>query len=169
MRGPLDPEQLLSPGMLKSANTLLTVCLAALAAMGLLRALWSLLTWNPFTAIFQAGLAIAIPLSLWMIVRLLSESLAAQHNLNERITLLNETLWSDEDEELWEEMDVSLHEDANEDDSYSSAATEESDVKNETVESTSPTETAQTSNSDEKLTTTSDEAPNAPEENKTNQ
>ncbi len=110
MRGPLDPEQLLSPGMLKSANTLLTVCMAALAAMGLLRALWSLLTWNPFTAIFQAGLAIAIPLSLWMIVRLLSEMLAAQHSLNERITLLNETIWSEEDEELWEEMDVSLHE-----------------------------------------------------------
>lgn len=139
MRGPLDPEQLLSPGMLKSANTLLTVCMAALAAMGLLRALWSLLTWNPFTAIFQAGLAIAIPLSLWMIVRLLSEMLAAQHSLNERITLLNETIWSEEDEELWEEMDVSIHEEAEDDtDTFTSsennASTSTSDINSSSNE-----------------------------------
>ncbi len=103
MRGPIDPEQLLSPGMLKSANTLLTVCLAALSAMGMLHAIGHLFKWRPFTALLVAAAALAIPLAIWMIVRLLSEGLAAQHSLNERITLLNESLWGPEDEE-WEEV-----------------------------------------------------------------
>jgi hypothetical protein len=92
MRGPLDPEQLLSPELLKSANTLLSVCLVVIAGLGVLASLGALFTLDIGDAIVKLAGAITLPLTIWLIVRLLSEILMAQQAINERLTLLNENV-----------------------------------------------------------------------------
>ncbi len=95
----LEPEQLLSPSMLKSANSTLTVCLAVLSGLGLLNAAFNIINffnWKPITGLIQAAGAIAIPLAVWLIVRLLTEILITQQTLNDRLTLLTEGKQADD-------------------------------------------------------------------------
>lgn len=95
MRGLIDTDQLMSPGLLKSATALLSVLLSAVAAIVLLKALGSLFQWRPVTALLQVAAGLSVPLSIWLVIRLLSENLNAQLRLTDRLTILTEAMRED--------------------------------------------------------------------------
>ena len=92
MRGLFDKDQVLSADTIKSATMILSALLAALAATVILQALGSLFGGRFFTALVQVAGGLGVPLAIWLIVRLLSETLMAQHRLNDRLTVLTQTL-----------------------------------------------------------------------------
>ena len=92
MRNLLDPDELMSPGLVKSATRWLSILLAVIAGFMLLMALFSLFSWNLTSAFTQAAFGLAIPLSIWLVVRLLSDMVASQHRLNDRLGIIADHL-----------------------------------------------------------------------------
>ena len=96
MRNLLDPEEMLSPELMKRATILLTMFLAASAALATLMAILTILTtFNLPVAFLQFIVGVGIPFSVWMIVRTLSEMLLAQHRLIDRMSVIAEHLSED--------------------------------------------------------------------------
>jgi hypothetical protein len=85
MRGLWDHEQPLTPSLLKSAMALLGGLLAALAAANVLGGLVALLSGRPFAALTQVAGGLAVPLAIWLAVKLLADQLTLQHRLNDRL------------------------------------------------------------------------------------
>lgn len=93
MRNLLDPDQMLSPGRIRTATIVLTFFLAAAAGLMTLTALWTLLSsFKLGAALFQFVFGVGAPLAVWIIVRVLSEMLLAQHRLNDRLSVIAEQL-----------------------------------------------------------------------------
>ncbi len=93
MRGMLDQDQILSPSLLKSATWVLTLLLVVFGALMLLQSLWMVLTkFAILSALKTAAIGVGGPLAVWLVVRQLGELLMAQHRLNDRLTVLSETL-----------------------------------------------------------------------------
>mgnify|MGYP000256188547 CR=1 FL=1 len=92
MRELFDKDQVMSADTIKSATFILSALLAALAVTVILKALGSLFSGHFFSALVQLAGGLGVPLAIWLIVRLLSETLMAQHRLNDRLTVLTQTL-----------------------------------------------------------------------------
>ncbi|MEM8919927.1 MAG: hypothetical protein AAGB25_01070 [Pseudomonadota bacterium] len=92
MRGLWDQDQVMSASMIRSATLLLGALLAAIAAISVLGALGSLFSGRFFTFLVQIAGGLGIPLAIWLIVRLLSEGVMAQHRLSDRLTILTDVL-----------------------------------------------------------------------------
>ena len=82
-----DPEELMSPEVLKRAIWLLTMLLLATAAYMVLHALGNILFgFRIRAAIVQLVSGIGGPLAIWLIVRLLAEQALNQGRLADRLT-----------------------------------------------------------------------------------
>ena len=82
----------MSPSLIKPATWLLSVVLAAAGGIVIVQALGTLFSGRPFTALLQVAAGVALPLTLWLIVRLLSEILLAHHRMSDRLSVLTEAL-----------------------------------------------------------------------------
>ncbi len=85
MRGLWDNEQTLTPALLRSGMALLGGLLVALAAANVAGGVFYLLEgrWLPAATQIVGGLA--IPLGIWIAVKILSDFLTIQHRMNDRI------------------------------------------------------------------------------------
>ena len=93
MFGMFDQEQLMSPGLMKRAMGIVTITLAVMAVLLGLQALDQLLfKFQVLGALKTLAIAIAAPASIWLLLRYLGEILLAQHRLNDRLTILTESL-----------------------------------------------------------------------------
>lgn len=85
MRGLWDNEQTLTPNLLKSGMALLGGLLFALAVANVASGVIYLIDarWLPGATQIAGGLA--IPLAIWLAVKILSDFLTVQHRMNDRI------------------------------------------------------------------------------------
>ncbi|MBI1339776.1 hypothetical protein GC169_06150 [bacterium] len=79
MRGLWESEQPLAPGTLRTTLTALTVLLVFLAAAGVLGALGALFSGRILAALIQAAGSLAVPLAIYLVVRIQADLLILQH------------------------------------------------------------------------------------------
>ena len=85
MRGLWNNEQTLTPGLLKSGMALLGGLLVMLAAANIASGVFYLIEGRWLPAATQIAGGLAIPLAIWLAVKILADFLTVQHRLNDRI------------------------------------------------------------------------------------
>ena len=94
MREIFDQDKSLSLGVIRQAAGIFNLLLAAAGLLAILRGLGRLFTGH-FIGAFVETLGIFVCLGfLFLVVRLLTELLAAMHRLNDRLTVLGDDLRS---------------------------------------------------------------------------
>ena len=94
MRDIFDQDKALSLGVVRQAAGVFNLLLAAAALLAILRGLGRLFTGH-FLGAFVETLGAFVALGfLFLVVRLLTELLAAAHRLNDRLTVLGDDLRS---------------------------------------------------------------------------
>jgi hypothetical protein len=85
MRGLWDNEQTLTPSLLKSGMALLGGLLFLLAAANVTSGVFYVLDGRWLPAATQIAGGLAIPLGIWLAVKILADFLTVQHRMNDRI------------------------------------------------------------------------------------
>lgn len=85
MRGLWDNEQPLSPGLLRSALTLVGVFLALTAGVMLVIAVASVAAGNYAAAAMQLAAGIALPFGIWLGLRILTDILVVLNRSHDRL------------------------------------------------------------------------------------
>lgn len=85
MRGLWNNEQTLTPGLLKSGVALLGGLLVMLAVANVASGVFYLIEGRWLPAATQVAGGLAIPLAIWLAVKILSDFLTVQHRMNDRI------------------------------------------------------------------------------------
>lgn len=85
MRGLWDNEQTLTPALLKSGMALLGGLLFLLAAANVASGVFYIIEGRWLPAATQIAGGLAIPLAIWLGVKILSDFLTIQHRMNDRI------------------------------------------------------------------------------------
>ncbi len=98
LRGLWEHERPLSPTMIRSAMTALGILLAALAAFNVLNGLGYLLTFRFGAAMTHFTGGLAIPLAVWIGVRLLADLVVLENQAYERLATMAEVLTAARDE-----------------------------------------------------------------------
>jgi hypothetical protein len=94
MRDIFDQDKSLSLGVIRQAAGIFNLLLAALVLLAVLRGLGRLFTGHFIGAFVETLGAFAVLGFLFLVVRLLTELLAALHRLNDRLTILGDDLRS---------------------------------------------------------------------------
>ena len=94
MRDIFDQDKSLSLGVIRQAAGVFNLLLAALVLLAVLRGLGLLFTGHFVGAFLETLGAFAVLGFMFLIVRLLTELLAALHRLNDRLTILGDDLRS---------------------------------------------------------------------------
>lgn len=92
MRDIFDQDKSLSLGVIRQAAGAFSLLLAAAAVLAILRGLGRFLTGHFIGGLAETLAALVVLGFLFLVVRLLTELLAAQHRLNDRLTVLGEDL-----------------------------------------------------------------------------
>jgi hypothetical protein len=92
MRDIFDQDKSLSLGVIRQAAGIFNLLLAGLAVLVVLRGLGRLFTGHFISAFVEILGAFACLGFLFLVVRLLTELLAALHRLNDRLTVLGDDL-----------------------------------------------------------------------------
>lgn len=99
MRDVFDQDKSLSLGAMRQAAGVFNLLLAAVAFLAVLKGLGRLFTGHIFGAFIEILGAFVVLGFLFLVVRLLTELVAAQHRLNDRLTVLGDDLRSQRDAE----------------------------------------------------------------------
>ncbi|MEO1405981.1 MAG: hypothetical protein AAFV54_05765, partial [Pseudomonadota bacterium] len=90
MRDLFDQGRAMSPALIRTGTSALSVLLGVAGVIVFLQGLGNILSFNaPVTGIIQIAGGLGILLAVYLIVRLLSEAVLALHRLNDRLTVLN--------------------------------------------------------------------------------
>ncbi|MEM7663345.1 MAG: hypothetical protein AAF292_13955 [Pseudomonadota bacterium] len=90
MRDLFDQGRAMSPALIRTGTSALSVLLGVAGVIVFLQGLGNLLSFNaPVTGIIQIAGGLGILLAVYLVVRLLSEAVLALHRLNDRLTVLN--------------------------------------------------------------------------------
>ena len=92
MRDIFDQDKSLSLGVIRQAAGVFNLLLAAAALLAILRGLGRLFTGHFLGAVVETLGAFVLLGFLFLVVRLLTELLAAQHRLNDRLMVLGDDL-----------------------------------------------------------------------------
>ncbi|MEM7007331.1 MAG: hypothetical protein AAF498_15750 [Pseudomonadota bacterium] len=93
MRDLFDQGRAMSPALIKTGTGVLGALLGAAGALVFLQGLGNILSFNaPLTGIIQIAGGLGFLLAVYLIVRLLGESVMALHRLNDRLTVLSSEL-----------------------------------------------------------------------------
>ena len=92
MRDIFDQDKSLSLGVIRQAAGIFNLLLAAAALLAILRSLGRLFTGHFFGAFVELLGAFVLLGFVFLVVRLLTELLAAMHRLNDRLTVLGDDL-----------------------------------------------------------------------------
>lgn len=90
MRGLWDQERPVSPSLVRTALTFMGLLLAALAALNVLGGLGDLLSLRVGTALVKFTSGIAIPMAIWLGLRLLADLVILQNQTVDRLAALND-------------------------------------------------------------------------------
>lgn len=94
MRDVFDQDKSLSLGSMRQAAGAFSLLLAAMAFLAILRGLGRLFTGHILGAFVETLGAFVVLGFLFLVVRLLTELVAAHHRLNDRLTVLGDDLRS---------------------------------------------------------------------------
>ncbi|HPE48899.1 MAG TPA: hypothetical protein PLR76_10900 [Hyphomonas sp.] len=92
MRDIFDQDKSLSLGVVRQAGMVFSLLLAAMAVLALLRGLGRVFTGHVLGGLVETLGAFVGLGFLFLVVRLLTELLAAHHRLNDRLTVLGDDL-----------------------------------------------------------------------------
>nr|WP_321439364.1 hypothetical protein [uncultured Hyphomonas sp.] len=92
MRDIFDQDKSLSLGVIRQAAGIFNLLLAALGVLAVLRGLGRFFTGHFISACVEVLGAAVLLAFLFLVVRLLTELLAAMHRLNDRLTVLGDDL-----------------------------------------------------------------------------
>ncbi|MEE9380761.1 MAG: hypothetical protein V3V03_05085 [Hyphomonadaceae bacterium] len=92
MRELLNQERALSPALVRTAMTVMSLLFAGLALLVVLQGLGTLFGGALLAGLTQIIGGLAILFALYLVMRLLAEILMALHRLNDRMTILGDTV-----------------------------------------------------------------------------
>ena len=92
MRELLNQDRALSPALVRSAMTILSLLFAALALLVIGQGFGTMMGGAPFAGLTQIIGGLAILFSLYLVMRLLAEILMALHRLNDRLAVLGDDM-----------------------------------------------------------------------------
>lgn len=90
LRGLWDQERPVSPNLVRTALTFMGLLLGVWAALNVLGALGALLNLRLYSALTQLAGGIAIPLAIWIALRLIADLVILQNQAVDRLAAMND-------------------------------------------------------------------------------